>query len=199
MDIAPWRTVEKGDPNSNEFRKQLIAKMFDECAQIPQSIVFQSRHIILFVSCSWYACVLIDKYAVTVGWAKGVVPGVVMIAYGIILDLFGYIIRKYYYLGTHKKNSNDLEEGVSVEVSDDTNTRREISQISNAVDDHLVSEEVQNTLRTSHTDDIPPNRNSTILRSSLYTRNPIHEDKALSETQPTTTIYDVNRNYNLEL
>ena len=115
------------------------------------------------------------------------------------MDLIGYIIRKYYYLGTHKKNSNDLEEGVSVEVSDDTNTRREISQISNAVDDHLASEEVQNPLRTSRTDYIPPNRNSTILRSSLYTRNPIHEDKALSETQPTTTIYDVNRNYNLEL
>ena len=112
---------------------------------MPLSLLWENHRFIIYLSAFWYACVIIDMYAIDVEFSKAIAPALVLLCFPLVLECAGCVYR-HWYLPSKNADGNSNNGDRSAMQGADTRTSR-ISSVIGVNPMHS---------RTTYDDVIPP-------------------------------------------
>merc|ERR1712196_74361 len=91
-----------------KYQENLLYNLNLANESIPLSLLWENHRFIIYLSAFWYACVIVDMYAIDVKLSEAITPALVLVCFPLVLESVGWVFRHCFLPSKNAvKNSND--------------------------------------------------------------------------------------------
>ncbi len=106
-----------------KHRENLLYNLNLAIENMPPSLFWASHRLIIYLSAFWYACVIIDMYAIDVSFNKALAPALVLVCFPLVLECVGCVFRLWYSSTKSAAENSDNDDRSTLQAVDTRTSR----------------------------------------------------------------------------